>query len=662
LPPAGLAVAIEGMKYAIALALAMLAPVQDREPVTGRVERSDGKPWAGARVTLFSRLLPGIPELGDGDRVVVATDARGRFRAALLPGRRYSVWATGVARNGTRLTTKIAEDVGPGRPIRLVEDTARARWIELEFRGLAAFRRRFASAEPPFVRIVTATENAYIERLRVPDNGKLRLPTLPGRHAWLEICAGDGRPVAVQRLRVTAALTPDELTAHKSPLAGLLKKLGESLEARRKELGPAKKPDAVPIQLPLGVDASVRVVDEAKHPIAGAKIDWRVRVYDPLAADERSTRGHRVVWSTLGKTDADGWCDFSVAEPAGRKLRLPVSLRIAAAGHTTKLVVHALAETREAGGRITRAIQVALPRSAPVRGKLEWSPGKPVSGMRLVASSWLIGRNRRPTDLVRTIVTTDRSGAFAIDGLGPGAPCFMLATADRDQVTRLSGNDERLLPLVQLGVVHAPARAEGRVPTIDLSKLRPLRLQITNADGSPVRHPLIHVVPSDRELFDRWHDAATLSLIGSRRGRANVLLGRGGHQLLVLSQDGFARASVPERSHEPLRLALTPWLRVRGQVVDSDGKPASGAVIESRGFYRQINSKPLDTWITRCNQRRMATITDANGKFELLLIPHANTVYLTALTWTGPTLRVHQQTVEISPDADRNEELLITIQ
>lgn len=64
-----------------------------RRWVTGKVLRVDGKPWAGAAVTLSSQPWGLMPRRGSEDRVETRCDANSNFKAKVLIARTYSAWA-----------------------------------------------------------------------------------------------------------------------------------------------------------------------------------------------------------------------------------------------------------------------------------------------------------------------------------------------------------------------------------------------------------------------------------------------------------------------------------------------------------------------------------------------------------------------------------------
>ena len=78
----------------VTLVVVATAPAQERKPAFGRVVDGKGVPVAGASVELLGAFPNLGEELAPFDRLTVATDARGRWRAALLPGRVYSARAS----------------------------------------------------------------------------------------------------------------------------------------------------------------------------------------------------------------------------------------------------------------------------------------------------------------------------------------------------------------------------------------------------------------------------------------------------------------------------------------------------------------------------------------------------------------------------------------
>ena len=107
----------------------------ERTILRGSCVARDGSPWIHTRVICYSSILGHVtmhkPRPADVDEVVALTDKRGRFRARLLSGRSYSVWA--LSRDGER-TSRIYEDVIGSGLVRIAEaPTIRTRSIKLAF-------------------------------------------------------------------------------------------------------------------------------------------------------------------------------------------------------------------------------------------------------------------------------------------------------------------------------------------------------------------------------------------------------------------------------------------------------------------------------------------------------------------------------------------------
>ncbi|MFO1077430.1 MAG: hypothetical protein U1E73_06860 [Planctomycetota bacterium] len=143
-----------------------------REGAVGEVRTRANAAWAGVEVVLVSRPIPEDDGLGSEDRVVATTDDRGRFRAPVLAGRPYTVWAWGAATATGCAATAVAERVFAQEPVLLREArTIAPRTLVLDhaerWRGHDGYR----------VRIVQRTGNRMVEWRDVVD-GRVALPPL----------------------------------------------------------------------------------------------------------------------------------------------------------------------------------------------------------------------------------------------------------------------------------------------------------------------------------------------------------------------------------------------------------------------------------------------------------------------------------------------------
>ena len=113
------------LNLALVLLVMLLRAVQDpseRNDLSGRVVDRQGKPWADAKVILSSRGIDDVSGFGEAEKLVVATDAEGRFVVKLLPCRLYSAWAMSDLGKKRYRATQYYERVSAGQVLELRED------------------------------------------------------------------------------------------------------------------------------------------------------------------------------------------------------------------------------------------------------------------------------------------------------------------------------------------------------------------------------------------------------------------------------------------------------------------------------------------------------------------------------------------------------------
>lgn len=97
-------------------------PRLPRAKALGEVRNKGGKAWAEAKVFLVSWPVSGNIHVGSADTLEIRTDERGRFRAQILEGRYYTVWAQGKPDpDGNLRVSNVAEQVIPQVPVLLKE-------------------------------------------------------------------------------------------------------------------------------------------------------------------------------------------------------------------------------------------------------------------------------------------------------------------------------------------------------------------------------------------------------------------------------------------------------------------------------------------------------------------------------------------------------------
>lgn len=165
-----------------------------RENLRGRVTLIDGEPWVGAEVVLVGYALSNAPIAG-ADRVRAKTDARGRFKARLLPNRRYAAWAfeelPSEAGSSSLRESAVTSRVFAGDSLRLQEVESRPRPRVLKLSGLAAWQHH---APLRFRLRANLPMNCDLE-IDGPDaEGRIDLPPWPA--TALRLVSAQGRVLA----------------------------------------------------------------------------------------------------------------------------------------------------------------------------------------------------------------------------------------------------------------------------------------------------------------------------------------------------------------------------------------------------------------------------------------------------------------------------------
>jgi protocatechuate 3,4-dioxygenase beta subunit len=249
---------------------------------------------------------------------------------------------------------------------------------------------------------------------------------------------------------------------------------------------------------------------------------------------------------------------LSVEGPGGAEARITLGPSLVPGG-TVPVV---LRPPEEIAGRVVRANG-----GQPVAGALVWSGARPSS---------------RP-------VHTGADGRFRLSV--PAGTAIELGAAAAG-----------FLPLQQ-GV---PRRA-GRPPAVLTLQLRPaaaLSGLIVDARGRPVPGAWVLALPSNRQAWSR----------ADGRFRLTRLLPRGAYELTV-RKEGFprttaaARTGAAGREVPPLRIVLGEGQRIRGKVLDREGRPVVAA---------ELTLTPDSAEYGGAGERlRSVTSADAQGAFEL---------------------------------------------
>lgn len=174
-------------------ALPALPQSGERQLVFGEVRTITGAPWVGARVVLRSRLFPALDDAGGAaDRIDIVSDERGRFRAGVLPGRTYTVWASGPSgADDSFRTTGVRENVLPHAAVVLRELRRLRRAGSLHWKGLEAWKKY-----GPFkCRIAPRVDHVPEVVVAIGADASMAVPPLPGDKARIELYGQNDRPI-----------------------------------------------------------------------------------------------------------------------------------------------------------------------------------------------------------------------------------------------------------------------------------------------------------------------------------------------------------------------------------------------------------------------------------------------------------------------------------
>lgn len=530
-----------------------------REPVRGSVVTADGKPWAGATVTLLSRPLPDDERFGEADTMQATSDAGGRFQAALLTGRRYIAWATAELPDNQYLVSHAAENVCAGRPLELVADAPRPH-ATVQIEGLDPWRPHGAIT-------CTLLSNTPV-RILVPcpeQAGQLVLPAFPGRRAALEIRCGER----------------------------VLKPWADAID-----LTMAKR-QALRVQPPRAV--RFRCVDATKQPIADVAFlacDIHGRHATEIAHSDAS--GMLVAQLPLSATPFN-WANYPMLlEGAGRTPRYWIgTLKIPVDHDGTKsppLMDFVMNEGRHLKSRLT------FEGAAVTEGKL-----------RVVSGMTTADREGGSYDVTRCL-PLGRNGGFAVD-VDPEHAAVLTAFLPTDLLARLQpARGFPLHPELLLAALSPGDKTSTLPEQLELQQLIALDVQVLGPEGAPADQAMVGIAAALPDL----HRAIVATT--DRSGRVRLLLPR--DQKLVLScwsEQGVGHAEVATGAvKDVLRPQLEACERLHGKVIDGKGKPVAWAEV---AFFVGNDSMEPAAALARCLAHRLRVRSDAEGRFDLPLYP-----------------------------------------
>ncbi len=584
---------------------ALPAQGSERVMLVGACTHPDSSVWADAEVHCVSnrltRIAAGRSREGDLDEVVVTSDARGRFRAALLPGRPYSVWAVTPAAkatdsnsqesaNGRLLASGVTEAVFAGSSLRIVAQLApRLR------RCRVVRETKDDVLDAAKILLVPATDNYHEVTLALAADGTIALPALPIAPLRLECRSTDGNLLALREV-ATKEVDTEELNW-----------VMEQREARE-----------------------VSVQDEAGNSIADAAVFVRPLLTRPKTSkDPLEDWNHERLWWQVARSDSKGKVRF--VPPADH---VDITL-IMAPGY------------RPAFHTIDESEPVKLVKEPTTKLRLVYG-ATPLAGATVLAlSNDPAPRKIGDLDVMQTVDMQPRLHVTDSDGYVdiPGRPNVRLelvidsTVADAidaaQSAARSQGQGEQTknLRTIHLGTattIHdSGARAttlsaatdDASQKTIDIAALAWKRITVLAPDGSALAYPMVSVL----DCREDGHKPGVVYR-GDRRGQVVIGLPAADYFVLAVAQGvGFCEGTIA-KSEPMLELKLAPFTSMLVRVANNKNEVVQGARVYVSGqwwqrqlrFFRQVSS-----W----NAEALTLTCDDEGKSRVDLLPWPGIVY-----------------------------------
>ncbi len=250
---------------------------------------------------------------------------------------------------------------------------------------------------------------------------------------------------------------------------------------------------------------------------------------------------------------------------------------------------------------------VVLKAAASVTGRVVDARGRGLGGVEVRIGGGGMAMFGNVMGAKQTITNT--SGGYVLDGILPKAGLHVMG--------RVAGYIDSKTETfeVKSGAVQAP----------DLVMREGSRIvvKVVDADGRAVKGARIEVSVSATESI-RW------DVFGGFRGFADVATNAAGKADIGDLPDGTVTLTASKQGHAPGRTTVTTKhaetekhdveLRLReavtleGRVLDEDGKPVKGALVQT--LFARAAEEDTGPWIPRVSDR-----TGANGRFELKELP-----------------------------------------
>ncbi len=504
-----------------------------RGKALGEVRNKDGKPWVGAKVCLVSWPVPDNFRIGRPDRVETRADERGRFRARILEGRSYTVWAQGEqGAGGTLRLSNVQTDVVPQVPVLLEEQEQAARGSGIRITGL----EEWAEYKPLRLRLVDANGPRELA-LEIGEDGRCRLPPRIGGSTLEVLATGPHGILLVQK---------------------------KALHDGVVELG---------LPPPVKVGFAVWDIDTEK-PVEGA------RIY-PKEADSTSL---------LGVTGKDGFAEVVIPDSDrqnwGRFIAVARGRAVAPCQHGESK--NAVFQKAHADKKVH--YHAHMGQGHDVEGRVLLRPDTPASGLTLLVQGSAMHytkKNSRSLADFAELLHTDSAGRFRLGSLLKEYPPDLTMVLAPEHIAALPAAwREGLSPVVFAPIdLSQVMTRDGAHRNILVTELCPVELVVRTAMGVPAALAHVQLTALNNNIGNR---EKCPGLLADRRGRVRLLLPRAARLgLSIDTGEGFlltcleTRAAAGDQSIARLEVKLPKPVAIRGRVVDSLARGVAGVSLRA---------------------------------------------------------------------------------